>query len=215
VLDAQVAHGRRAAQPVAERLAASGRQVIQELAERPGMGAVQPGYLLIRAGRGDDFGGHAPDSSGSPKDRRRGPGGARGLATAHLVQAVTQIITIRQCRVLKAAPHLVQQVPVLPGGPQLTEQVTDRVHAAYVQQQPGGVPGDGQDARRGPGTHGLLAQPEQPGRDNRPDGAFLRQRAVRHRQEPGPALVILGQRAGHVLHDLDSLEQAAETSTPA
>jgi len=34
-------HGRRAAQPVAERLAASGRQVIQELAERPGMGAVQ------------------------------------------------------------------------------------------------------------------------------------------------------------------------------
>src|ERR1700683_1076207 len=71
------------------------------------------------------------------------------LATAHLVQAVTQIVAIQQCRVLKAAPRLVQQVPVLPGGPQLTEQVTDRVHAAHVQQQPGGVPGDGQDARRG------------------------------------------------------------------
>ena len=70
------------------------------------------------------------------------------LATVHLVQAVTQIVTIQQCPVLKAAPHLVQQVSVLPDGPQLTEQVTDRVHTAHVQQQPGGVPGDGHDAQR-------------------------------------------------------------------
>ena len=56
VLDAHVVNGRGAAQPVAERLAAPGGEVIQEVAERLGMDAVQPGYLLLRAGRGDDFG---------------------------------------------------------------------------------------------------------------------------------------------------------------
>jgi len=59
-------------------LATSGRQVIQELAECPGMGAVQPGDLLVRAGRGDDFGGHTPDFNGSPEGCRSGSGGARG-----------------------------------------------------------------------------------------------------------------------------------------
>jgi len=39
------------------------------------------------------------------------------LAAAHLVQAFTQVVTIQQRRVLKTAPHLIEQIPVLPGGP--------------------------------------------------------------------------------------------------
>jgi len=70
-----VVRGGRSAQPVAEHLAAPRRQVIKELAEYPGMSAVQPGYLLVRAECGDDFGGHALDLSGSAKCPRRGSGG--------------------------------------------------------------------------------------------------------------------------------------------
>ena len=40
------------------------------------------------------------------------------LTAAHLVQALAQIVTIQQGRVLKAAPDLVQQVSVLPRRPQ-------------------------------------------------------------------------------------------------
>ncbi len=87
-------HGRRAAQPVPERLAASGRQVIQELAERPGMGAVQPGYLLVRAGRGEDFG-STPRTLAALRSARGGDRAEHtALATAHLVQAVAQVLAI-------------------------------------------------------------------------------------------------------------------------
>jgi hypothetical protein len=33
--------------------------------------AVQPRYLLLRAGRSDNFGGHSPDSSGHLRSRFR------------------------------------------------------------------------------------------------------------------------------------------------
>ena len=47
VLDADAVHWRLAAQPVAQRMAAPGSQVVQEVVEGLGMGTVQLSYLLI------------------------------------------------------------------------------------------------------------------------------------------------------------------------
>ena len=51
------------------------------------------------------------------------------LTAAHLVQAVAQVAALQQYRVLKTAPHLVKQVPVLTRSPQLADQVADSMHA--------------------------------------------------------------------------------------
>jgi hypothetical protein len=86
------------------------------------MSAIESGYLLLRTGRSDNSGGHSPDSSGClrcypGKRAERTP-----LTAAHLIQALPQIIAIQQRRIGQAPPHLVQQIPVLPGGPQLADQ---------------------------------------------------------------------------------------------
>jgi DNA-binding MarR family transcriptional regulator len=88
--------------------------------------------------------GVATTSVGTHRTLAATSGGIRGkraehvpLTAAHLVQALPHIIAIEQRRIGQAPPHLVQQIPVLPGGPQLADQVTDGMHAADVQQQPG------------------------------------------------------------------------------
>ena len=58
------------------------------------MGTIQLGYLLICAGRGDDFGGHTrtlPVALGPVRGARTQHA---SLAAAHLVQALAQIVTI-------------------------------------------------------------------------------------------------------------------------
>jgi hypothetical protein len=89
VLDAHAVHGRGTAEAVTERLAPSGSEVIHEVAQCPGMGAVQPGYLLVRAGV-------AMTSADTPWTLPAALGRFRGtraehaaLTAAHLVQAVT------------------------------------------------------------------------------------------------------------------------------
>ena len=156
------------------------------------MGTIQLGYLLICAGRGDDFGGHTRTLPVA-----LGPVRARGRSTRPSPRRIWSRLSRKSSRSSRAASSRRRHTwssrcPAPPRGPKLADQVADRVHAAHIQQEPGRALGDGKHACGRPGAYGLLAQPEQPGRTNRPDGAFLRQCDIRHCQESRAALVVFG-----------------------
>jgi hypothetical protein len=110
-------------------VAAPDGAVIQEVAERLRMDAVQPGHLLLRAGRSDNFGGTHRTLAATLGDIRGKRAEHTPLTAAHRAQALPQVIAIEQRRIGQAPPHLVQQIPVLPGGPQLADKVTDGMQA--------------------------------------------------------------------------------------
>jgi hypothetical protein len=56
------------------------------------------------------------------------------LATAQLAEAFAEVVSVGECVVVEAVPHLVEQIPIPAGRPQLADQVTDLVHTHDVQQ---------------------------------------------------------------------------------
>lgn len=100
------------------------------------------------------------------------------LAAAHLLEALTEVRTLQQCRIAETAPHLIEQVPVLTECPQIANDMADHVDALHVKQQTGGSLGDCEHTLRSPCPHGLLTQAKQPRRDDGTDRALIRERCI-------------------------------------
>src|ERR1019366_9080834 len=121
-----------------------------------------------------------------------------------------EVAALQQRGVGETAPHLVEQVPVFTERPQLADDVADGVNALDVEQETGGSLGDGQHALCGPRPDRLLAEAEQPGGDNGPDGPLFGERSIRYRQKLRPALIAVGEGLSNLLDGFDAFEQAAD-----